>query len=1009
MGASAHTVAGESGVHQRGWSLSVSVHLRRFGAVLVTAAVASVGTIGTATAVPPNDQHRPGLTAVDSDHQPARQDPTRASGPGVYIVTMVGKPAATYNGGIPGYPATSARPGERFDRTRPAVADYRQRLLDRQDRVLSRVGGPEVLYRFTTAVNGFAADLSSEQVKELRASDGVALVERSTKQKLDTVSSPGFLGLEQAWSQAGGPGDAGRGTVVGVIDSGIWPENPSFAGLPGRDRVPGFHGACRPGEQWAPADCNNKVISARYFVKGFGAQNTAKAEYLSPRDGGGHGSHTAATAAGNRDVAVQIEGQDFGTASGMAPAARIAAYKACWVAPNPDDDGCTTADTVAAIDQAVADGVDVINYSISGARGTLADSVELAFLNATGSGVFVAASAGNSGPDPTTVSHPSPWVTTVGASSHQQLQGSVALDDEEQSTFVGAMVSETAVPSTRIVLAADVAASGASAEEATICEIGSLDAELVQDNIVVCDRGITARVDKSVAVARAGGAGMVLANSAPDSVHADFHSVPTVHVDVAAGQAIKEYVRTEGEDATASIDPAGFDDTPVPQVAEFSSRGPSPASDGDILKPDLTAPGVGVVAAVAPPSNAGRLWDLYSGTSMSAPHIAGLAAFIQSARPEWSPAQVKSAMMTTAYTLEGHTGPFAQGAGHVDPTSFLEPGLVFGADVGDYLGFLAGQGFTYADGSPVSEKPIDASDLNLPSIAVGALTGSTTVTRRVTNVSGGTETYAAQLSGLGGIDATVRPQRLTVGPGETARFRVTFETEPDASMGTYAKGSLTWTGLEHQVQMPIVVKPELVDAPEEVTGEGSSGAITVGGVSGTDAGIALATSGLVSAMPIGVSLVPGPFDPAAPSDDDDTFRVPVQVPAGTEVARFEMNGHNSADDLDLFVYLDGELVAQSATASADETVTLFDPEVGEYAVYVSSYSAANGSTSSGQFYSWVVGQGDSGNLEVTPSAIDAAAGNRFAYRVSWDALDPYRWFGAIRYGNSDHRTLITLH
>ena len=1010
---------GVSGARTKGSSLRSSSYLRRSVAAVITAVITAgavaLGTTGTSMALPqaPAAPHNSGDTVLDAQHDQARQNPTRATGPGLYIVTMVEKPSAVYSGGVPGYPATKARKGERFDRTRPAVVSYERRLADRQDKVLDRVGDPEVRYRFTTAVNGLAADLSTKQVKELRATAGVALVEKSTKQRMDTVDSPAFLGVDEAWDAAGGPDEAGKGTVIGVIDSGIWPENPSFAGLPLKspgtsEQVDRFHGACQAGEQWDENDCNDKVISARYYVRGFGTKNLAKSEYLSPRDGGGHGSHTASTAAGNLDVAVEIEGQDFGFASGMAPAARIAAYKICWAAPNPDEDGCATADAVAAIDQAVADGVDVINYSVSGAQDTLADSVELAFLNASSAGVFVAASAGNSGPAESTVAHPSPWVTTVGASTHHLFQGSLVLGDEELTPHVGAMVSNESVPSSHIVLASDVATPGATTEDAQICEIGSLDATRVQDNIVVCDRGTTARVDKSAAVARAGGAGMVLVNVTPDSVDSDFHAVPTVHVDVAAGDAIKDYVLSAGPEATAAISPAGADDTTVPQIAAFSARGPSLASYGDILKPDITAPGVSIVAAVAPPSNAGRLWDLYSGTSTSAPHIAGLAAFVTGEKPDWSPAQIKSAMMTTADALKGHAGPFAEGAGNVHPPDFLDPGLVFDANMRDYLDFLAGQGFTHADGTPVSDDPIDASELNLPSIAVGDLTGSVSVTRRVTNLAGSAQTFTSDVTGLNGIDTTVTPNEFTVGGGETRKLTVTFTPGRDASVGTHAKGALTLTSINNQVRIPIVVKPELVDAPDEVTGTGSSGSLTVAGVSGTDDEIELTTAGLVYATPTGVTLVPGAFDATAPDDDTDTFKVPVTIPEYTDVARFQMDAHNAGDDLDVYVYRGDELVGLSATESADETVTLIEPEAGDYTVYVNSYSAANGSTTTGQFYSWVVGQGDSVNLPLSPDSIRTGTGERFSVQASWDRLDSHRWFGAIRYGESDHRTLVTI-
>ena len=291
--------------------------------------------------------------------------------------------------------------------------------------------------------------------------------------------------------------------MVGVVDTGIWPGNPSFNGLadgtPGTaPGLPGFHGACAPAEEWSAEDCSDKVVSARWFVKGFGAENTAGAEYLSPRDGTGHGSHVASTAAGDHGVRVEIDGQRFGTTSGMAPAARLAVYKACWSAPDPSDDGCTTADTVAAVDAAVADGVDVLNYSVSGST-VRDDSVERAFLGAASAGVFVAASAGNGGPRPGSVRHVAPWVTTVAAGTHHLFQGAVRLGDGR--SYVGAMVSDAAVRPTRLVLGADAAAPGADPRRRPALRVGR--ARRVEG--AGRDRGVRARRRRPGRQVRGGG------------------------------------------------------------------------------------------------------------------------------------------------------------------------------------------------------------------------------------------------------------------------------------------------------------------------------------------------------------------------------------------------------------------------------------------------------------------------------------------------------------------------
>ncbi|MGZ4444975.1 MAG: S8 family serine peptidase, partial [Nocardioidaceae bacterium] len=376
--------------------------------------------------------------------------PARSTEPGVYVVTLTTPPAASYAGRHPGFRATRPAPGHRFDRTRPAVGAYDKHLRDLQDRVLAEVGNPEVVYRYTTALDGFAAMLDTQQVKQLRTMPAVARVERDTRQQVATtggavpgVASSGGVASRDIWAAEGGPASAGRGTVIGVVDTGIWPENPSFAGLPqktpGRSvALPGFHGSCAAAERWSAHDCNDKVVSARWFVRGFGANHLARSDYLSARDGSGHGTHSASTAAGDHGVRVRIGRQRFGTLSGLAPAARIAVYKACWTAPDPSQDGCTTSDTVAAIDAATADGVDVLNYSVAGS-GDPADSVSRAFLGAASAHVFVAAAAGNDGATRGAVRNVGPWVTTVGASTRRSYRGQVVLGDGTR--LDGAMVS----------------------------------------------------------------------------------------------------------------------------------------------------------------------------------------------------------------------------------------------------------------------------------------------------------------------------------------------------------------------------------------------------------------------------------------------------------------------------------------------------------------------------------------------------------------------------------------
>ena len=350
-----------------------------------------------------------GLTATTAQSAVAAPSSPR----GLYIVQLEDAPVAAYTGGEAGYAATAPRRGQKVAVDSVAAQRYSAFLERKQDRALARVAGEDVAYRYTVSLNGFAARMSAADADVLRRSEGVVAVTKNQINDLDTSSTPEFLGLTQPgslWDQTGGrDGQAGKGTVVGIVDSGIWPESKSFAGS-GKPPA-AFKNDCQGGEQFPKSTCNSKLVAAKYFNASFPPETLVKDEYLSARDGDGHGSHTASTAAGNYGVKAVVDGTDLGSVSGMAPGAMIAAYKVCW---NGDDGGCGTADSVAAIDAAVADGVDVINYSISGTlTNTFADPVENAFFYAASAGVFVAASAGNSGPGASTVAHNSPWLTTV--------------------------------------------------------------------------------------------------------------------------------------------------------------------------------------------------------------------------------------------------------------------------------------------------------------------------------------------------------------------------------------------------------------------------------------------------------------------------------------------------------------------------------------------------------------------------------------------------------------------
>lgn len=978
---------------------------------------------------------------------PAGLDNGTATSPGTtqfkdgpYIVVLAGAAAAAYEGETAGLGATRPQTGRKLDAGSPNYKAY-DAYLRQQQRDVAASQGVTPAKQYTAALNGFSARLTAAQATALAKDSRVLAVAPDVENAPDYTTTD-FLkltGPDGVWAkQFGGEANAGKGVVVGVIDSGYAPDNPFLQGEPvqplqgpAQVGVPyrtadgkiamlkadgtTFEGECQKGQKsgatFDGSQCNSKVIGARYFADSFlqyvAPQDRAREELISPVDVGSHGTHTATTSAGNAGVLQVIDGADFGRSSGVAPAAKVSVYKVCWEDNNPDTGGCYSSASVEAVEAAIKDGVDVLNYSISGNNNSTVDPVALAFLNAATAGVFVSASAGNSGPASSTVNHASPWLTTVAASTFpSDLVGTVKVSDG--SLYRGASIMKTEVADKPVIIAAAAAAAGAT--NANLCTPGSLDAAKVAGKVVVCDRGVVDRTAKSQEVQDKGGVGMILVNLTSSSEDADNHVLPTVHVNAPRSLELKSKLEANPS-LTVSLmkgDLTGQPPAPAPQIAGFSSRGPSLASGGDLLKPDVAAPGVNVLAGVSTIGNDGDQFGFMSGTSMAAPHIAGFGALVLSKQPTWSPAMVKSAMMTTAYPLvnpdgSANTDPFQGGAGHIDSTRVLDPGLVYNSGVRDWLGFLNGQGVD--TGAPQAGS-IAARDLNLPSIALGSLVGEVQVKRQLTALVPGT--YRSEVS-MPGFNVQVEPKALNfTKAGQTREVTLTI-SNAGAPTGKFSTGTLTWKG-PRTVSSPLAVRP--VDAQiapsfsfSSTAGNGSG---TMELVSGSDNPITVGVEGFAPLSQTAITKTPGGFEPV---NNEHNALLQVAVPEGASFARMGIQAQSEDVDWDMVVYApngSGGLTAtQVATAAASEFLDLESPRAGTYYIVANLYSTPDNGPASASVQSAAF-TGDAGNLTVEPNPIVARNGTATSATLSWTGLTAGAHVARLSLGENGIRTWVNV-
>ena len=808
--------------------------------------------------------------------------PRLAIDPAVYIVQLTDPSLAGYRGGIAGLLATN--PGilgqVKLDPNSPASLAYRQYLAQQQAQFLALVEqvlgrSVEVVFRYDAALNGLALRLTPAEADAIAALPGVRQVQRDFDRHLLTDAGPAWIGAPGIWngSSTGSlPGTKGEGVVIGVIDTGINQDHPSFTDpgpVDGYDYPTrsAYFGVCAPKNV---ALCNDKLIGMYDFTG------------TSPFDDNGHGSHTASTAGGNVVNAsliaptISIDRQ----ISGVAPHANLIAYKACVTTPAIGT--CPISALVASINQATLDAVDVINFSIGGGSSDpWGDLDAQAFLGARDAGVFVSASAGNDGPGAATVGSPAdaPWLMSVGASTHDRNFVNALVDMAGGASTPPANMNGKSVTSgygpAPIVYAAgytDILGQPDNGQCLNPFPAGTFNGQ-----IVVCDRGgseTVGRVAKGQNVKDGGAGGYVLLNQEADgdSLVGDAHVLPAVHLTYDDGVLLKDWLAS-GSGHTASILGSTADRQAAngDVMASFSSRGPNP-SVPDVLKPDVTAPGVDIFAAFHTPAgsvDAPPEYGIISGTSMSSPHAAGAAALLRAVRPNWTPAEIQSALMTTAFTAPTKKGtavhpvlkddgltpadPFDMGAGRIDLTQAARTGLVLNESEPNYTNANPANG-----GDPTR--------LNLASLAAGNCFGVCSWTRVLESTLSSNMNWTASTQAPAGMALSVTPGKFTVNAGGSLSLQIVADVSGLASNQWYfAQVTLTPKGNSlPKVHLPVAVfvtsepgpdtRPVLHlhgNAEEGCTGDGRTDQLAC-------TGPFLLENGALSLSPASSWLVPNP-------------------------------------------------------------------------------------------------------------------------------------------------------
>ncbi|WJZ83269.1 hypothetical protein VitviT2T_002966 [Vitis vinifera] len=726
--------------------------------------------------------------------------------------------------------------------------DEPELIEDSHHQILSNLLGSEeaakesILYHYKHGFSGFAAVLTESQAKVIADFPGVVRVVPNRILSLQTTRSWDFLHVNpHSGTGILSKSLSGFGSIIGIIDTGIWPESDSFKDK-GMGKIPSrWHGTCQEGEQFNRSNCNRKIIGARWYIKGYEADfgkldTSGGVEFLSPRDAVGHGTHTASIAAGSLVKNANFRGLARGLARGGAPSAQLAVYKVCW-----STGGCSSADVLAAFDDAVLDGVDVLSVSLGSSPPLTAyfdDSLAIGSFHAVAKGISVVCSAGNSGPYPQTVINTAPWIISVAASTiDRAFRTVITLGNNQtlvgQALYTGKNVNKFY----SFVYGESIVSQDSDEESARGCDIGSLNATLARGNVVLCFQTRSQRFSATAirTVQTVGGVGLIFAKSPSKDVTQSM-GIPCVEVDLVTGTSLLTYmVSTSKPMVKFSPTKTKVGLQSSPEVAYFSSRGPSSLSPS-VLKPDIAAPGVSILAAWSPAASSPTIdmtqkelppenFMIESGTSMACPHVSGIVALLNSMYPTWSPAAIKSALITTASVKDEYglnvvaegapykqADPFDYGGGHVDPNKAMDPGLIYDMGMKDYVHFLCSMGYNTTAIHLITKSPCPKNrnrnlllNLNLPSIIIPNLKKSLAVSRTVTNVGPEESVYIAQVEAPPGTNVRVEPWILSFNSTtKKLKFKVFFCSR-QRLLGRYSFGHLLWGDGFHAVRIPLII------------------------------------------------------------------------------------------------------------------------------------------------------------------------------------------------------------